>query len=381
MEKSEKQKVLYLITKSNFGGAQRYVYDLATKIPKELFEVKVACGGHGTLTERLSAVGIPTLIIPNLIRNVNVFQDILVFGHILAILKRERPDIIHLNSSKIGGLGALAGRLAGVPKIIFTAHGWAWHESRSPFARTVIKIIHWITVLLCHEVITVAEKEREEMAQMPWTKNKLVAIHNGIEQIDFLEKVAARDFLITKNPALNAYKNSLWIGAVGELHKNKGYKYLLTAFSELKNQSNTSLVIIGEGEERPILENTILEKNLADKVFLLGHVPDASIYLKAFDVFALTSIKEGLPYILLEAGQVGLPVVTSDIGGISEIVENKKTGLLTQPRDVAVVSNSLTSLLGNAHLRQSLGTALQASVSQNFTVEKMLEKTIAIYTK
>ena len=83
MQRPVKQKILYLITKSNFGGAQRYVYDLATTLPKESFEVQVACGGEGALTERLYESGIPTLIIPNLIRNVNIFQDILVFRHIV----------------------------------------------------------------------------------------------------------------------------------------------------------------------------------------------------------------------------------------------------------------------------------------------------------
>ncbi len=391
MERPGKQKILYLITKSNFGGAQRYVYDLATRLPKESFDVRVACGGNGVLTERLQAEGILILIIPNLIRNVNVFQDILVFSHILSLLRKERPDIIHLNSSKIGGLGALAGRLVGVKKIIFTAHGWAWHESRSPFSRAIIKTLHWITVLLCHHVITVAEKERAEMAEMPWTKNKLIAIHNGIGAIDFIEKATARDFLITKNPALTTYKNSLWIGAIGELHKNKGYEYLLEAFGNLARTvlaKNVPLVIIGEGEERQRLENlarTVLAKNATasqtEKVFFLGQIPDASRYLKAFDVFALTSIKEGLPYVLLEAGLAGLPVVASDIGGISEIIEDKKTGILTKSRDALVIADSLSFLLDNAHLRQSLGTALQASVTQNFPVEKMLKNTCAVYTK
>jgi glycosyltransferase involved in cell wall biosynthesis len=381
MEQPVKLKILYLITKSNLGGAQRYVYDLATRLPKESFDVRVACGGNGSLTERLQAEGIPTLIIPNLIRNVNVFQDILVFSHILRLLQKERPDIIHLNSSKIGGLGALAGRLVGVKKIIFTAHGWAWHESRSPFSRAVIKTLHWITVLLCHDVITVAEKERVEMAKMPWTKNKLVTIHNGIGAIDFLEKATARDFLITKNPALAVHKNSLWIGAIGELHTNKGYEYLLRAFTEVNHQPATPLVILGDGEEKHALEHMIAEHKLADRVFLLGQIPDASKYLKAFDVFSLTSVKEGLPYVLLEAGLAGLPIVATDVGGISEIIEDRKTGLLVKTRDVATVADSLSLLLGNAHLRQSLGTSLHASVTQNFPVEKMLENTIAVYTK
>ncbi|TAK56896.1 glycosyltransferase family 1 protein [Patescibacteria group bacterium] len=381
MERPAKQKVLYLITKSNFGGAQRYVYDLATRLPRENFEVQVACGGNGTLTEKLYTASIPTLIIPNLIRNVNIFQDILVFSHILTILRRERPDIIHLNSSKIGGLGALAGRLIGVKKIIFTAHGWAWHESRSPLARNIIKILHWITVLLCHQVITVAEKERVEMAEMPWTKNKLITIHNGIGAIDFLEKSSARDFLITKNPALAIYKNSLWTGAVGELHTNKGYEYLLRAFAELHHQPATPLVILGDGEEKQALEQIIIEHKLTDRVFLLGHIPDASHYLRAFDIFTLTSVKEGLPYVILEAGLAGLPVIATDVGGISEIVEDKKTGMLVKSRDVGAVADAIPPLLDNAHLRQSLGHALQVSVGQKFTLEKMLANTTLVYTK
>lgn len=381
MEQFSKKKILYLITKSNFGGAQRYVYDLATRLPKETFEVQVACGGNGQLTEKLQSKGIPALIIPNLIRNVNVFQDILVFSHILRILRRERPDIIHLNSSKIGGLGALAGRLVGVKKIIFTAHGWAWHESRSPFSRAIIKTLHWITVLLCHQVITVAEKERVEMAEMPWTKNKLITIHNGVEVINFLEKTTARDFLITKNPALAIHKNSLWIGAVGELHKNKGYEYLLGAFGELHHQPVTPLVILGDGEEMQTLKQIVAEHKLTDRVFLLGHIPDASSYLKAFDIFALTSIKEGLPYVILEAGLAGLPVVATDVGGISEIIEDKRTGVLVKPYDVGAIADAIPPLLNNAHLRQSIGDELQASVSKNFPVEKMLGNTILVYTK
>ncbi len=389
MLEQKKKKIIYFITKSNFGGAQRYVYDLATSISKDKFEVMVACGGNGALTDILSLASIPSLIIPNLIRNVNILDDILVFSHILGILRREQPDIIHLNSSKIGGLGALAGRLAGVKNIIFTSHGWAWHESRSQIGRFSIKFLHWITVLLCHTTITVAEKERIEMSALPWTKNKLAMVHNGIRPIDFLEKSISRNYLISKNPALAIYKDSLWIGAIGELHRNKGYEYLIPAYANLEISPTAPLVIVGEGEERLPLENlarTVLarketNKDYSEKIIFLGNIPDASKYLKAFDIFTLTSIKEGLPYVLLEAGLAGLPIVASEIGGIPEIISNNVSGILTRPRDIAGITASLSTLLCKADLRENLGGSIKASIAENFTLDQMIRQTSVLYNE
>ncbi len=125
-----KKKILVVITKSNWGGAQRYVHDLARHL-KEDFDITVACGGTGELVERLTALGIRTLTIPGLARDVHPMQDLAVCIRLGRIIKKERPDVLHLNSSKIGVIGAILGRLIGIKRIIFTAHGWAWNEAPS----------------------------------------------------------------------------------------------------------------------------------------------------------------------------------------------------------------------------------------------------------
>src|SRR5690242_919646 len=124
-------KVLILITKSNWGGAQRYVYDLATNLPKDKYEVEVMAGGNGALIDKLKAAGVSADGSLTIKRDPNIKEDFSVLFKIRKIIKVKKPDIIHINSSKMGFIGALAGRITGVKKIIFTAHGWAFNEDRN----------------------------------------------------------------------------------------------------------------------------------------------------------------------------------------------------------------------------------------------------------
>src|SRR3989344_6349366 len=158
----KRQKILYVITKSNWGGAGRYVYDLATTFKKD-HEVVVALGGNGILAEKLRSQNIPVIHIKNLDRDIHFFKEVSAFFRLYHTFRMEKPDVIHLNSPKIGGLGALAARLARVKKIIFTSHGWAFNEDRSLLEIAIIKILSWITIFLSHEVIVLSEKERRHV--------------------------------------------------------------------------------------------------------------------------------------------------------------------------------------------------------------------------
>src|SRR5207244_10151208 len=135
----------------------RYVYDVATHIPKDEFESVVVCGkGHGKsegeLVTLLKDAGIRTIVLPELTRDVS-FGDWFAFLALLKTIREEKPDVLHLNSSKAGGLGSLAGRIARVPNIIFTAHGWAFRESRNAISRVLIWLASILTLLLSHRVI------------------------------------------------------------------------------------------------------------------------------------------------------------------------------------------------------------------------------------
>ncbi len=373
MEK--RKKILYAITKSTWGGAQSYVYDLATAKENQGNEVAVLLGGNGELKTRLEDKKIRTIVVDSLSRDVSTFLDIKSFLSIIKVIKQEQPDILHLNSSKMGILGVLAGRLRGVSKIIFTAHGWAFNEDRPLWQRKIIKAIQKITVKLAHVTITVSEETKKQI-----NSNKCLVIYNGVSDIDFYEqKIAREKITILINHKIE--ENKLWLGTISELHKNKGLEYLIKAIHLLRLESDKvpNVFIIGEGEERINLEKQIQSYHLQDKIFLLGRLDSASKYLKAFDLFSLTSITEALPYAILEAGQAGLPIIASKVGGIPEIIDHEESGILVEPRNVREIMQSLLMLVNDDAQRGQLGLKIKAKIEQSFNKEKMVKETLALY--
>jgi glycosyltransferase involved in cell wall biosynthesis len=371
---TQKTKILLMITKGNFGGAQHYLFDLATNLPQEDFEVVVACGEGETLRRKLSEKNIRTIKIESLSRNINFIKDIRAFFEISKIIKSEKPTLIHLNSSKMGFLGGIAGRMRGGTRIVFTGHGWAFNEERSSLSKICIGILHWITILLSHRTIAVSEKTKEQIKKFPFVKNKIITIENGIGPVDFLSRSDARLKLLPNK------ENNLWIGTISELHKNKGLDFCLEAFANIAQDfPNALFVIIGEGEERKNLEHLIEKNNLVDRIFLLGFKADANVFLKAFDIATLTSRTEAFPYFPLEAGSAGIPIVASWVGGIPEIVINGETGLLTKKGDLQDIEGALRELILNGAEREELGNEAKERINEHFSLKKMLERTVSLY--
>ncbi len=381
-------KVLILITKSNWGGAQRYVYDLATNLPKNEYEVEVMAGGNGTLIERLNLAGIKADRNLPIGRDVKFIDDIKAFFKLISIIKEIKPDVLHVNSSKIGGLGTLAGRIVGIKKIVFTAHGWAFNENRTFASKLIIKISYWITMILAHTTIAVSEATRQQIRNWPFVYNKIAVIPNGIKSESYFSKINARSELakintdfdkIIKSKEIN---KTILIGSVGELHHIKGYDYALRGVHDFIKNSNISkivYVIMGSGEEKENIERQIKDLNLESSVILMGHVPNAFQYLKAFDLFLLPSLSEGFPYIALEAGIYGLPIISTAVGGIPEIIDDMKSGILIQPRKAKEIQYAIEFYVKHKKIQKEHSVAINKKITEFFSIENMIEKTSKIY--
>ncbi|MEX0933860.1 MAG: glycosyltransferase, partial [Candidatus Paceibacterota bacterium] len=209
---TRKKKILYVITKGNFGGAQHYVYDLARGFSREGYEVVVAFGEKGALFEKLREASIRVEILPSLSRNISLFPDLTTLTSLYRLFKKENPSVLHLNSSKAGFLGALAARIARVPQIIFTAHGWAFNEERNIFSKLFFLKVHYLTVLLSHQTIAVSEKTKRDIARAPFIRKKLSVIYNGIEAPRFLSREKARKTLVGRYE--DGDTNTLWLGTI-----------------------------------------------------------------------------------------------------------------------------------------------------------------------
>ncbi len=378
MELREKTKVLYLITKSNWGGAQRYVYDLAQGARGAGFSTLVALGGSGELAVRLKNADIPIHTLHSLERNIGFRKEWRAFKEIMSLLQHERPEVLHINSSKAGIIGAFAGRLRRVPRIIFTAHGWAFNEDRPLWQRVVLKLIHALTVMLAHTTIVVSKTTKQQL-NVPFVARKMTVIHNGIAPQEILAQHDARTQLAMKYHELSPYLHDPWSVSIGELHPTKQHDVMIRAMRRIvEMQPHARHIIMGGGESQKSLAHLIEKYELEQNVFLLGNVPNASRYLAGFSCMVLPSRSEALAYVLLEACAAGVPSIASAVGGIPEIIRHHEEGLLVSSGDVQGFTDAYLLLLANEKIRTTFAHhAFERA--KYFSIDAMLHKTFAVY--
>ncbi len=383
-----KKKIIYLVTQSEWGGAQKYIYDLATHLPKDEFKVLAAAGeGNGELFNRLKEKQIPTYHLKHTVRAIRPIKEILAFFELLKLFKKEKPDIIHLNSSKISILGSLAGKIYASHvshptfRIIYTSHGWVFNEPLPFWTKKLYYILEKLTASLKDKIICVSEYDRGvALKKKISSPSKLITIPNGIglNPGDFLNQQSAR-LELQKIPGSASRVPRSAIGTIANLYPTKGLQYLIEAASNLlKDNPDLIFMIIGEGDERKKLESLIKQYNLTDNFFLLGNIKDAYKYLKAFDIFVLPSVKEGWPYTLLEALRAGLPIIATRVGGIPEIITDNENGLLVPPANPDSLQKAIKKLLADSELTTRLQQNSLAS-SNEFTLQQTLQKTLRLY--
>jgi len=383
----QRKKILYLVTQSELGGAQRYVFDLAINL-KENFDIAIAFGQQGErgeLAKHLKQADIKYYIIHHLKRPISPLNDFLALLEIIKLIKKIKPDIIHLNSSKISILGSIAGLLI-KSKIIYTVHGWVFNEPLPSWKILFYKYAEKFTAILKDKIICVSEFDRliaikEKIAP----EKKLAAIHNGITPINFLSKEQAREKLSQISNIQYPISN-IFIGSIGNLYKTKGLEYLIQAGRLLIDAGiNLKIIIIGEGEEKKYLENLINQLNLKGHVILAGRIDNAASLLKAFDVYVCSSVKEGLSYTIIEAMQAGLPIVATQVGGNPELIEDpstnseQATGILVDAKNSSILAEKIQRLINNQKLQNELGNNAKQKANCEFALEQMVQKTKEVY--
>lgn len=373
------KKILYLITQSEFGGAQKYVFDLATNLPPYQFAAVVAAGeqGDGELFERLADfLRVKTIKLKRLKRLPSIFNAFSALKEIEKMLLAEKPDALHLNSTTAGVLGSWAAQRYKKKtdlalKVIYTAHGWAFLEPGF-LKQKIYLLAEKITAK--HKDIFIVLSEKDKQAALKYkiaSQEKIKKIYNGIDQnsLRFLKKSEAQK-AIGLSPVL---------GVIANLYATKGLNYLVEAVHLLKRKNdNITLAIVGEGQERKKLEQQIAKYGLKENVWLLGRLPNVSQYLKTFDIFVLASVKEGFPFVILEAMSAGLPIIATTVGAIPEILENEKSALLVEPKNPQALAQAITKLLDNPEKQKNLAQSAKQK-AENFSLRKTLSQTYSLY--
>lgn len=307
-------KLLLAITKSNWGGAQRYVYDIANHFNNSKgFNAEVLTGGNGDLIKKLKTNKIKVINIPFIKRDINLINDLKSLFWLYKTMRHEKPDIFHVNSSKMGLFGTIIGRICGVKKIIFTAHAWPFNEIRPRYQKFIFRILGILTVLISHKTIAVSQSVIQSLRAPKFINRKMLCIYTGIEPPKLYERGLFFDtFQIQR-------KDGLHIVSIGELHMSKGYDRALIALAQCKHLPWT-YHIMGTGEKKEYLEKLIIQLGITDRVYLHGFIENASLYLNSFDIFLFPSRTEALGYVAIEALFSKLPIIASNAGGIPEVL-------------------------------------------------------------
>ena len=316
-------KILLVITKAEIGGAQNFVLSLARGLKKSGIEVSVAAGDGDILPKELEKENIPFIYLKYLNRSFNLFSIFAYIRELKKIINQESFEVIHLNSTNTLP-GVFAAKLSkGRPKVVFTVHGLSVIDKNyksSGLVKIIFKYYFKFFIKFVDKLIFVSKDNLVE-AKGRGIKKAGSIIYYGLEMTPdyFLNKDEAKrriEKMIGKK-----LEGAYLIGSIGRLAEQKNYDFIIKIWSEIKKEKpSAKFVVIGEGPERVKYEKIIRESEGAEEIYLPGEMKNASCLLKAFDLFILPSIYEGLPISLIEALFSDIPILASDVGGNREII-------------------------------------------------------------
>jgi glycosyltransferase involved in cell wall biosynthesis len=376
-----KKRVLFVVTQSELGGAQQFIFQLAGRLDKEIYDVTVAVGRDGdrALSHALADLKVPVLNIASLRRDFRPFADPRAVLEIKNLVRKLNPDTLFLCSSKAGFIGSLAVRLGGPqPRVIYRIGGWTFNDPWPTWKRNLWLTLEklsapWKDLIIVNNLPDL--EQAKELGIKP--RQEIVLVHNGIDpfRLNLLPRDEARAKLSKILPADVAtdLANKKIIGTLANFYPAKGLEYLIRAAAQL-NDPGAVVGIIGEGRERPKLEALIKKLGLEDKVILFGRLTEASRYLSAFDIFVLPSIKEGFPWSVLEAMSAKLPVIATRVGAIPEIIQDGVNGYVVLPKDPDQIAERINVLLANEALVKEMGIQAHQRVLFSFPLEKMVNE-------
>jgi glycosyltransferase involved in cell wall biosynthesis len=410
-----KKKVLFIVTQSELGGAQRFLCELTAKLDRNKYEVLVAAGsdGDGEFLEVLRKTGVPVKSLCFLKRKIGLYSDFRGYLEIKGLIREFMPNTLFLGSSKAGVLGSLAAKFTSYhlpisihskidstnhlknewqmkngkwkmqPKVIYRIGGWSFNEPVPWPVRLLYLLAEKYTAKFKDVIMVNNQHDFDQAKKLKIRPRQSVElIHNGIDpyKLEFFGKDEAKIKLFEKIPqkSKSFLQAKITIGTVANFYKTKGLEYLIEAFKILTYTLNPipyTLVLIGDGPERKNIKNQISKIKMGNKIFLTGRLPDAYKYLPAFDIFVLPSVKEGFPWALLEAMAAKLPVIATNVGAVPEIIENGKNGFLIEPRKPELIAQKIKELADDERLRNELGIQAHQTVVLKFDLNKMIKQT------
>ncbi|EED1044187.1 TPA: glycosyltransferase family 4 protein, partial [Escherichia coli] len=340
------------------------------------------CKEEGELTEECKRLGIKTHVVKDLTREINAVKDIIALYKIYKFLKANDIDIVHTHSAKTGFLGRVAAKLAGIPLIVHTVHGFPFDSAKNKYIAFFYKVLEFISARFADIIICLHDGDKEtckKLLHVP--ESKVLVLPNGIAFTEFFrlsecDKKKARTIL-------GIPESSLVFTMVGRLWEQKNPLLLINAAKEVINEypsDDIIFLLIGDGFLRKEIERIAEREIYHNKIVLLGWRKDIPDILSCSDVFVLPSRWEGMPLAILEAQATGLPCIVSDIPGNNNLVKDGVNGYLFESGSVTQLKDAILRMRV-IEKRHEMGINAYDYVSQKHCIHKRIDNIDNLYKK
>ena len=389
-------KIVHIITRLILGGAQENTLITCRLLAERGHDVTLitgpALGPEGALFEQTKHAEYKTIVIDKMRRPIKPIYDALCYFQIKKILRRIRPDIVHTHSAKAGIVGRYAGyNLKGkidkenrrLPFVVHTIHGLAFHPYLNPVLNKFYITVENATAKKTDAFITVADAMTEKALAVGMGKADIyTTAYSAIEEDDFLQKPDETKIGEFRG-RFGISDQATVIVCVARLAELKGHEYIIESARRLSPKYDKCVwLFVGDGNLAPKIKEKIQLYNLGYKFKFTGLLPPEQIPLAihSSDILVHCSLREGLARVLPQAMLCGKPVVSFDIDGAKEVV-NENSGFLIEPKDIEGLTESCEKLIQDAELRRTLGETGQKSVIEKFAPNTMVDAIETVYSK
>jgi glycosyltransferase involved in cell wall biosynthesis len=393
-KENRKIRVLRIINRFNLGGPT-YNAAYLTKYLEPEFETLLVGGMKYDEEESsefiLEKLGIKPIILPEMQRRINYKNDKKAYQKLKKIIKEFKPDIVHTHASKAGTLGRLAASKCKVPVIIHTFHGHVFHSYFGKTKTSFYKNIERSLAKKSHQIIAISDIQKQELSvQHKICKaDKITVIPLGFDLDRFHENREEKRKSFREKYNIN--KDEIAIGIIGRLVPIKNHEFFINVIKEVKNKTSKKIrvFIIGDGEDKnqliDLLKRIKLDyvewnKNKINAtVTLTSWIKDIDWANAGLDIIALTSLNEGTPVSLIEAQASNKPIVTTNVGGVENIVIKNETAFIVNGNDKGEFSDKLALLINDNELRKKMGEKGWDFVKKEFHYMRLVDDMKNLY--
>lgn len=384
----KKIKVLRILNRFNLGGPTYNATFLSAFLGSEFETILIGGVPDEGETDSLHIVrqyGLEPIVINEMQRNPNVKSDFLAYKKIKRIIEIEKPDIVHTHAFKAGLLGRRAAAKMKVPIIVHTYHGHVFHSYFNNWKTSVIKGLERALAKRSTAIVTISEIQKKEIVtdHRITSSEKAYVIPLGFDLEKFRTDKEARRKITRKE--FNLEEDEVAIAIIGRLAPIKDHDFFLDVIEKmaLDPQTKFKVFIVGDGSERERIASRVKEINdqFGEIIFLTSWILDIASFNQGMDIVCLTSKNEGTPVSLIEAQAGGLPVVTTDVGGIRDVVQDGVTGFITAKGDIETYAQKLRLLVNEDKMRKDFGKKGEAFIFGKFHYSRLIDDMRALYLK